>query len=131
MFGKALGTMQMEWSLDLSIAIDWDCHFFFLISVNNFIRYFLIKIQLIYMCQFLLYSIVTQRYLSHTIFHHVLSQETGYSSLCYTVGPHCLSILSVIVCIYQPPIPSLSHSLPTTPWKPQICSLCLESVSVL
>ena len=34
--------------------------------------------------------------LSCIIFHHVLSQETGYSSLGYTVGPHCLSILNVI-----------------------------------
>ena len=29
----------------------------------------------------------------YIIFHHGLSQETGYSSLCYTVGHHCLSIL--------------------------------------
>jgi len=40
-------------------------------------------------------------YFSHTIFHHSLSQETGYSSLCYTVGPHCLSIPNVVDCIYQ------------------------------
>ena len=44
------------------------------------------------MYQFLLYSIVTQSYIylhsfSHTIFHHVLSQETRHSSLCCTVGP--------------------------------------------
>ena len=38
--------------------------------------------------------------LSYIIFHHGLFQETIYSSLCYRVGPHCLSILSVIVCIY-------------------------------
>ena len=38
---------------------------------------------------------------SHTIIHHILSQEVGYTSLCYTVGSHCLSILNVIVCIYQ------------------------------
>ena len=49
------------------------------------------------LCQFLLCSKVMQSYtyihsLSHILFHHVLSQETGYSSLCYTVGPHCLSI---------------------------------------
>ena len=34
------------------------------------------------------------------IVHHILFQETGYSSLCYTVGPRCLSILNVIVCMY-------------------------------
>ena len=38
---------------------------------------------------------------SHIIFHHVLSLEIGYSSLCCTVGPHCLSILKVRVCIYN------------------------------
>ena len=37
---------------------------------------------------------------SHIILHHGLSQEIGYSSLCYTAGPHFLSILNVIVCIY-------------------------------
>ena len=42
---------------------------------------------------------------SHIIFHHGLSQETGYSSLCCTVGPHCLSILNVIICIYWPHTP--------------------------
>ena len=36
------------------------------------------------------------------IFHLGLSQEIGCSFLCYTVGPHCLSILNVIVSIYQP-----------------------------
>lgn len=56
-------------------------------------------------CQFLLYSKVTQSYVyipsfPHIIFHHVLSQVIGYSSLCCTEGPHCLSIPNVIVCIY-------------------------------
>ena len=30
------------------------------------------------------------------------TQEIGHSSLCCTVGPHCLSILNVRVGIYQP-----------------------------
>ena len=56
-------------------------------------------------CRFPLYNKVTQSYkythsFSHTIFYHVLSQEIGYSSLCCTAGPHCLSILNVIVCIH-------------------------------
>ena len=37
---------------------------------------------------------------SHSIFHHGLSQEIGYTSLSYTAGPHCLSILNVIVSIH-------------------------------
>ena len=45
------------------------------------------------------------------LFHYGLPQETGYSSLCFTVGPCCLSILHVIVCIYQPQIPRPSLSL--------------------
>ena len=57
------------------------------------------------LCQFLLYSKVTQSYIythsfSYISFLHGLSRETGYSSLCCTVGPHCLSIINVIVCIY-------------------------------
>ena len=71
------------------------------------------------LCQFLLYSIVTQPYI-YTYFFLILSSimvysETGYSSLCYTEGPHCLSILNEIVCIYQPQTPSPSHFSPS-PW---------------
>ena len=32
------------------------------------------------------------------IFHYRLLQDTEYSSLCYTVGPCCLSILHIVVC---------------------------------
>jgi len=41
-------------------------------------------------------------FFSITIFHHVITQETGQSSLCCTVGPDYLFILNVIVCIHQP-----------------------------
>ena len=48
---------------------------------------------------------VTQAYIYiHSISHitpqHILSQETGYSSLCHSVGPHYLPVLNVIVCMY-------------------------------
>ena len=36
------------------------------------------------------------------LFHHGLSQKMRYSSLCCTAWPCRLSILNVIVCIYQP-----------------------------
>ena len=80
-------------------------------------------------CQFLRYSIVTQSYIhthyfSHTLFHHDVSQETGYRSLCSTVGCNCLSILNVIVGIYQPlihPTPSPAAPLATT----HLCSVGL------
>ena len=65
----------------------------------------------------------TESWPSHTYIHihifsciillHILSQVSGYGSLCYTTGSHCLSILNVIVFIYksQTPIhPMLSHS---------------------
>ena len=37
--------------------------------------------------------------LFHILFHYGLSQDTEYGSLCNTVGPCCLSILYIIVCI--------------------------------
>ena len=48
----------------------------------------------------MLYSEVTQSYiyihsLPCIISHHGLSQEPGFSSLCYMIGPHCSSILNV------------------------------------
>ena len=49
---------------------------------------------------------------SDIIVHHVPSQVTRYSSLCYTAGSHCLSTPNAIVWIYYPPNPSPSHSLP-------------------
>ena len=55
------------------------------------------------LCQSLLYSRVTQFYtyihsFFNILFYYGLSWEIGYSSLCSTVGPCCLSILNVIVC---------------------------------
>ena len=47
-------------------------------------------------------------------FHYSLSQDIECNSLCYTVGPYCLSILYTIVCICWPQIPNpfLSTPLP-------------------
>ena len=67
------------------------------------------------LCQFLLYSTVTQSYICIFIFsYHLLSCSipTGHSSLCCKVGPHCLSIPNVIACIYKPQTPRPSHFLP-------------------
>ena len=55
------------------------------------------------LCQFLLYSKVTQLcvyILFNILFHYGLSQEIGYTSLCYTAGSHDLSFPKAIVCIY-------------------------------
>ena len=67
--------------------------------VNSFFLHFIRVQWIIVLCQFLPYSIVTQSYIcmhsfSYTMFHHVLSRETVSSSLGWTVGPHCLSILN-------------------------------------
>ena len=57
----------------------------------------------------------------HTVldlFHYRLLQYIEYSSLCYTVGPYCLSVLYIIVyickfklLIYPPFSPSITISL--------------------
>ena len=48
-------------------------------------------------------SFKTQLYiyiLFQIIFHYRLLHDTDYSSLCYTIGPYCLSILYIVVCVY-------------------------------
>ena len=65
-----------------------------LISLNRWNKLFLKYSWFTMLCQFLLYSKVTPTHiyihsLSCVIFHHGLSQETGCSSLCCTVGLHC------------------------------------------
>ena len=37
--------------------------------------------------------------LFYILFHYGLSQDIEYSSLCYTVGPCCLSSLYILACI--------------------------------
>ena len=47
-----------------------------------------------------LYTYIIYIYiLFHILFHHRLSQNINYVSLCYTIGPCCLSILYIIVCV--------------------------------
>ena len=68
------------------------------------------------LCESLLYSKVTHLFtyiyiLFLILFHYGLSQDIENSSLHYTVGPCCLSILYIVVCICwsQTPNPSLPH----------------------
>ena len=42
------------------------------------------------------------------LFHYGLLQDIEYSSLCYTVGPCCLSVLYTVVCICSSQTPNLS-----------------------
>ena len=66
----------------------------------------------------------------YILFHYGLSQDIEYSSLCYTVGPCCLSILNVIVCIYQPQTPSASLSLPHSLPHSLLATTSLSSMSM-
>ena len=54
---------------------------------------------------------------SHIILHHVPSQVTWYSSLCYTAGSHCLSIPFGCnsLCLLTPDSQSLLLP-PPPPW---------------
>ena len=51
---------------------------------------------------FLVCGKVIQLYIDifHILFHYGLSQDIKDSSLCYIVGPCCLSILRIIVCVW-------------------------------
>ena len=51
----------------------------------------------------------------NTLLHYGLSQEIGFSSLCYTVRP-CLTILNVIVCFYLSACVLSQVPLFATPW---------------
>ena len=59
------------------------------------------------------------------IFHHVLSQEIRYSSLCCTVG------LYLIFCIYQPQTPTPLHFLPLPLGNHRSVLYVCVSVSIL
>ena len=39
-------------------------------------------------------------YTFQILFHYTLLQDIEYSSLCNTVGPCCLSILYIVVCVF-------------------------------
>ena len=79
------------------------------------------------LCQLLLYHKEIQLYTYIPFKYSFLLwfiSDTEYSSLCYTAGHCCLSILYVIICIY-PKLPvHPSPNLPP-PWQLQVCSLSL------
>ena len=54
----------------------------------------------IYSNIYILYSLYSNIYiLFHILLHYRLLQDIEYSSLCYTVGPCCLPVLYIVVCI--------------------------------
>ena len=42
---------------------------------------------------------------------HIDMQDIAYSFLSHTIGPCCLSVLRIVVCICQAQTPNLSHLL--------------------
>ena len=86
------------------------------------------------LCQSLLYSKVTHLYtyrhsFFNSLFYYGLSQDIAYSSLCYTVGPCCLSVLYSLPLLIPnsqsfsppPPLPLGNHkSLNTISLSPVI-----------
>ena len=48
-----------------------------------------------------------------------------YTSLYYAVEPSCLSIPSIMICIFSHRLPIYPSPSPLPPWQPQACSLCL------
>ena len=61
------------------------------------------------------------------LFPFRLLQSVEQSSLCYTVGPCCLSILNITVCIRSSQTPNLPHP---TSLPPVTISLFSKSVSL-
>ena len=90
---------------------------------------------LIILCEFLLYSKVTQIHmciLLHILFHCGLSQDTEYSSLCHVTGPSWLSILYTTLCLcnFWNSANSRLSTLPPRHPAPTLCSrksvLCIR-----
>ena len=72
------------------------------LSILTHEKYF-IELELIYnvvlICGIQQYSVIQACILFHILFHYGLLQDSEYISLCYTLGPCCLSILHTIVCM--------------------------------
>ena len=93
----------------------------FIFALKNFFSWSIVDLQCVnFHCiaKWLSYTHIC--ILFYILFHYDLSQDIGYKSLWYTVGPCCLFILYVIVCIYYPwtPIPFLP-----LPFGNKICVL--------
>ena len=58
-------------------------------------------------------------------------QDIEYSSLCYTVGPCCLSILYIVVCICQSKTPNLYFPLPFPFSNHKFVFYVCESIALL
>ena len=86
------------------------------------------------LCEFLLYSKVILLYIYihffQILFHYGLLQVTEYSSLCYIVGPCCLSILCNSLHLLNPNSQSLPSPAPLPLGNHKSVFYVCESVSV-
>ena len=60
-------------------------------------------------------SVIHIYILFHILFRYGLSQDIEYSSLCYTVGPCCLSVLYITACVCSSHTPSPFFPQPPSP----------------
>ena len=115
-FFKILSFVKIDAMLKVSILIDSFSQY----DLSLYFYWHIVDLQcsanLCCMAKWLRYTNIYV--LFHICFQYGLSQDIEYSSLSYTLGPCCLSILNVIVCNYQPQTPSpflfLPHSSLTT-----------------
>ena len=70
--------------------VDLQCYvsFWYIAKQFSFIYSVIHKYKYIYIYIYILF---------HILFHYGLLQDIEYSSLCYTVGPCCLSILYIVI----------------------------------
>ena len=106
--------------------IDWSIDsFFFLIFLSNWA---IVDLQCCVSGVQQSDSVIHISILFQILFPFGLLQNTEQSSLCYTVGPCWLSILNIVVCIWQSQTPSLS--LPSHLSPSVTISLFSKSVSL-
>ena len=117
---------SISFSFHLRYPLYWIVSFLFLFILIYFLSWSIVDLQCcVNFCCITRWLSYTHIYiLFHILFHYGLSQDIEYSSLCYTVGPCCLSIPYVIVCIYQPQTPRPSLSLLAFSLATTVCSLC-------
>ena len=86
---------------------EWICFLYFIFfSFFFFLNLFywsMVDLQccLSFQCTAKWFSYTSIYILFHILFHYGLLQDMEYSSLCYTVGPDCLSILYIIVFFFH------------------------------
>ena len=93
--GQSTGVSALASVLPMNTQ-DWSLHR----ALDNFLWITLILVNVLpkwVLANWIFFYII----FSNILFHYGLSKDIAYSSLCYTLGCCCLSILNVIACISQ------------------------------